>query len=202
MNYRTSRHVLLMGALVIGITFSGGCATRVVPVSPEDIRIADEDHGVLFGKSHLTRNGQDQSTGLKWPKEMKWWVTEETHGKSFLIAHLPTDGPFAVRLPAGSYRVTDINFPGVRGLWHTIIPTSFTIRSRECTSLGSSELEMQTGFLTGWITRTVSNEQELLQDDFESLLKTQNCPTAVAPLDSPTKSLVRLWFHTRDSSRH
>lgn len=202
MNYSTFRHLFLMIVLASGIPFAAGCTTRVIPVSASEITIPDESHGVLFGKMHLTRNGQDLSTGLQWPMEMKWWVTEETHGRSFLIAHLPTNGSFAVKLPVGSYRVTDINFPGVRGLWHTVLPTSFTIRSRECTSLGTSEFEMHTGFLTGWITRTVSNEQGLLQDDFESLLKTQNCPTAVAPLESPAKSLVRLWFHTRDSGRH
>lgn len=92
MKDRTFRHVLLMGALVIGIPFAGGCTTHVVPVSPAEIRIADEDHGVLFGKVHLTRNGQDQSAGLEWPREMKWWVEDEPHGKRFLITHLPIDG--------------------------------------------------------------------------------------------------------------
>jgi len=202
MNHQNFHHILFMSALVIGISFAGGCTTHVVPVSPSEITITDEGHGVLFGKVHLTRNGQDPSVDLQWPREMKWWVEDEPHGKRFLITHLPINGPFAVKLPAGSYRVTDISFPSARGLWHTVLPTAFTIRSRECTSLGTSEIEMHTGFFTGWIIRNVYNEQALLQDDFESLLETKQCPTTVAPLESPVKNVVRLWFHTRESSRH
>ncbi len=201
MNKTTLYHSFVVGvALLIG-SMAVGCASLRVPLSPSQIAIPDEDHGLLLGKIHLTRDGKSPSEGLSWPKEMKWWVEDEATGTRLMIGHLPIDGPFAVQLPVGSYRVTDISLAGTRGIWHTVLPTTFTIRPRECTTLGTLDLEMQTGFFTGWMTRQVSHENGGDAEDLGETYGAQGCPTLVAPLETPVKSVVRKQFPTRGAGR-
>lgn len=192
------RHGFLVSVFLVCATFTVGCTTVVKPISSSEITMPDEHHGLVYGTIHLTRNGKDQSAGLKWPGDMRWWVEDEAGGKRFLISHIPLDGPFVMKLPAGSYRVMDISFESIRGIWHVLLPTTFNINSRECTSLGTWELEMQTGFFTGWITRHVSHDAQADDpDDFGPVLQAKGCSTVVAPLESPVKRLVKLNFHTR-----
>ena len=201
MNKTTLYHSFVVGvALLIG-SMAVGCASLRVPLSPSQIAIPDEDHGLLLGKIHLTRDGKSPSEGLNWPKEMKWWVEDEATGTRLMIGHLPIDGPFAVQLPVGSYRVTDISLAGTRGSWHTVLPTTFTIRPRECTALGTLDLEMQTGFFTGWMTRQVSHEKGIAAEDMGETYGAQGCPTQVAPLETSVKSVLRKQFPTRGAGR-
>lgn len=201
MNKTTLYHSFVVGvALLIG-SMAVGCASLRVPLSPSQIAIPDEDHGLLLGKIHLTRDGKSPSEGLSWPKEMKWWVEDEATGTRLMIGHLPIDGPFAVQLPVGSYRVTDISLAGTRGILHTVLPTTFTIRPRECTALGTLDLEMQTGFFTGWMTRQVSHEKGIAAEDMGETYGAQGCPTQVAPLETSVKSVVRKQFPTRGAGR-
>ena len=190
-----------MGVFVVAFACTVGCTTVVVPLSASDSALTHENQGLLVGKIHLTRNGKAPSEGLTWPRVMKWWVVEEGNGERFLITHLPVDGPFALRLPAGSYRVADITFEGTRGIWHTVLPTTFHIRAQACTTLGVLDLQMQTGFFTGWITRQVSHEEEITHEAIERAFGEEGCPTMVAPLESPVQSLVKHNFHTRDAGR-
>ncbi len=195
--YRTFLVIILL--LVTGCAL--GCTTVVAPVSPSEVAMADENHGLVVGTIRLTHYGKAQSAGLAWPREMKWWVEEQTSGSRILINHLPLEGPFVLKLPPGSYRVTAITFTSIRGIWHTVLPTMFSVQSHACTTLGTWELEMQTGFFTGWLTRQVSHEQAYEQDDFGRMLDAKGCPTMVAPLDSHVKRSVGLYFHTRGSGR-
>lgn len=201
MTSQTIRHSSVLVSILLLASFPLGCTTVVKPVSSSSIAIPDQMHGLALGTIHLTRNGKDQSDGLKWPGNMKWWVEEETNGKRFLISHLPLDGQFTLKLPAGSYRLIDISFEGTRGIWHTLLPTTFKIQPHHCTSLGVWELEMQTGFFTGWVTRHVSHESAIDQDDFGKALELKDCPTLLAPIESPVKRLVKLHFTTRGSGR-
>ncbi len=201
MNRNTLYHGLGMVASVLVVSMAVGCASLRVPLVPSHIAIPDEDHGLLLGKIHLTRDGKSPSEGLGWPKEMKWWVEDEATGTRLMIGHLPLDGPFAVQLPVGSYRVTDISLAGTRGIWHTMLPTTFTIRPRECTALGTLDLEMQTGFFTGWMTRQVSHEKGIAYGKMGEMYGAQGCPTLVAPLETPVKSVVRKHFPTRGAGR-
>jgi hypothetical protein len=187
---------ILMGMALLVVSVMAGCTTVIVPEKHGDMAVADENHGLLLGHIRLTREGKDPSTSLNWPINMKWWVEEETtNAKPILISPLPVDGSFVVKLPAGSYRVTGISFDSVRGIWHTSLPTTFSIRPRECTSVGAWALHMRTGFFAGSITRQVSNEQDLPRHEM------RGCPIFAAPLESPVKSSVRLNFHTRGSGR-
>jgi hypothetical protein len=119
MNYQILRPVRLIAVFLMMTGLSVGCATVVVPLSPTDITMtdADTDHGWLLGTIHLTRHESDHTEKFTKMRmvDMKWWLEEETTGKRFHISPLPIDGPFAVKLPAGSYRVTGIGFSNMRG---------------------------------------------------------------------------------------
>lgn len=199
MNDHILRHIFFMSPLLLFAGLALGCTTVLVPVSPADITMtdADKDHGWLLGRIHLTRHELDHTEKFRKMRmtDMKWWLEEETDGKRFQISRLPIEGAFAVKLPAGSYRVTRIGFNNMRGVWHTMLPAAFHIQPRECTSLGTWALEMQTGFFSGWITREVFTDHRLTQDDLGSLLKVQGCGTPVAPLESPVQSLIELDIH-------
>jgi hypothetical protein len=199
MNYQILRPVRLIAVFLMMTGLSVGCATVVVPLSPTDITMtdADTDHGWLLGTIHLTRHESDHTEKFTKMRmvDMKWWLEEETTGKRFHISPLPIDGPFAVKLPAGSYRVTGIGFSNMRGVWHTALPAEFRVRSRGCTSLGTWALQMQTGFFSGWITREVFADHRFTQDASESIHEVQGCPTVVAPVESPVQSSIELDVH-------
>lgn len=180
--------------------FPLGCTT-VAPVSPLDAVSTDENHGVLFGNMHVAWNETDRSEGFKQPIDMKWWIEEETQGKRFVTAYIPTQGPFTLKLPAGSYRVREISFYGRRGIWHSALPTTFQIQPRECTSLGTWKIQLQTEYFGGWITREVFNDQELPYHDLQRVVTANNCQTIQAPLEASVKRPVKLTFHARGSGR-
>ena len=202
MSYSILHRSMVLAGIMISAHFAFGCSTVVSPVSHSELITTDKNHGLLVGTIHLTHARKSQPPDSKWPGEMKWWVEEQTSGSRILIKHLPLDGPFVLKLPPGSYRVTDIMLTSVRGLWHTVLPTTFSIRPEACTALGTWELEMQTGFLTGWMTRQVSHEERVAHDAIERAFGAEGCPTLVAPLESPVKSLVKLNFRTRGSYPH
>jgi hypothetical protein len=123
---------------------------------------------------------------------MEWQIEEVTDGKRFLTIHVPTDGPFVVRLPVGSYRVTTMRFHSPEGTWQGVLPTAFEIRPGECTSLGTSILQMQLGFVTGWISRHVLHEQAMSRANHDHLLSGNRCSISRVPLRSLVKHPVRL----------
>ncbi|MDR4466062.1 MAG: hypothetical protein MRJ66_17545 [Nitrospira sp.] len=201
MNRNTLYYGFAMGVTILAVSVTLGCASLRVPLSPSQVTMPDENHGLLLGKIHLTRDRKSPSEGLAWPKDMQWWVENEATRTRLIIAYLPVDGPFVVQLPVGSYRVTDISLAGTRGNWHTVLPTTFTIRSRECTALGTLDLEMQTGFFTGWMTQQVMHEEGIAPDELGGIYGAKGCPTLVAPLETPVKSVVRKHFPTRGAAR-
>ena len=192
MHYQALRRTTtLVGTLLLS-SFALGCMTVVTPVSSPDAAMADQNHGLLVGSIHLTPNEKDLS-----PMYMKWWIEEETRGTHILLTHLPINVPFAVKVPAGSYRVTDASFHTGQGVWLTELPTKFTVLSRECTSLGMWNLELQSGFQAGWLTPQVSNEQVLTKDRFRRISDAQSCPTVVASLNPDGQHPMRLSLRTR-----
>jgi hypothetical protein len=201
MNRSIFRFVYLVSVLLWVAGASYGCTTRVVPIPHSDTQMIDDGHGLLLGTHRLDQDGKIQLSALKWSSNMKWWIEEVTHGKRSLIVRLPLEGSFAVKLPAGSYRVTKIVFDSSRGKWHTVLPTTFQIRSRECTSLGTSELQVQVGFFAGSITRRVLNEQELVDDGPERIVGGEKCPTSTAQLESPIKRSVKLGLYEKRLER-
>lgn len=196
MNHVFHHHSVMVVCILLVAHVAPGCTT-VVPISPMD---ADEGQGLLFGNMHLVWNETEHSAGFKQPVDMKWLIEEETQGKRFLTVYIPTQGPFTLKLPAGSYRVREISFYSRQGVWHSALPTTFQIQPGGCTSLGAWKLQLQTGFFGGWVTREV-NSQEPPPHDFQRVVTPDDCPTAQAPLDTSVRRRLKLNFHARDSGR-
>ncbi|MFO0698314.1 MAG: hypothetical protein U0236_03720 [Nitrospira sp.] len=190
------RSMCLVALLILQVDLSFGSTAVVVPLSAFERVQVDDDHGVLLGTHHVVsnirQNGQGHAPDFTHSKEMEWHVEEVTEGKRFLTIHVPTDGPFVVRLPVGSYRVTAMRFRSAEGIWHGVLPTAFEIRPGECTSLGTSMLQIQMGFVTGWIARHVLHEQEISRVNHDQLLSGNSCSIYRAPLRSTEKHPVRL----------
>ncbi len=206
MNRATFGSTCLMNLLLLIADVSAGSTAAVVPLSTSDSEQADQDHGLLVGTNHFTigliRNGQGQSPDFKHSNEMEWHIEEVTYGKRSLAIQLPVNGLFVVRLPVGSYRVTKMRFHSSEGSWHTVLPTAFEIRPWECTSLGTSMLQMQVGFSTGWIRRQMLNEQEISRNENRRTLGQKECSTSMAHLESSGKRSVRLDRQSRGARRH
>ena len=183
---------VLVGTLLLGTSFTLSCATVVVPLKPGATAIEDSGHGLVFGRIHVTKNGKDQRAGILLPLDLKWLVTEEPHESQILIDELPIDGPFVVKLPTGSFRLTTVNLDFTLGMWQASLPTRFTVRSRECTYLGTWELDMQVGAFTGSITRQVKNQQKRDEEDLLRVIGARSCPILKAPLASPMDSTAIL----------
>ena len=146
----------------------------------------DSGHGLVFGRIHVTENGKDQ------PLNLQWLITKGLHGRRVLIDGLPIDGPFAVQLPAGSYRLTEVRLDIAQGVWQAALPATFTVRSRECTYLGAWELDLHTEFFSAVITRQVHDEQKRDRDDFHMTFGAGSCPVLKAPLASSMESSATL----------
>ncbi len=191
---RMVRHVwfTLMVLPLVGLAL--GCTTTLVPGSPAAItRLeTDDEQGWLLGDVHLAHQEAERSAGRRGTIGMKWWLEEETAGTRLQIARLPSDGPFAVKLQAGSYRVTRIGFDNTRGGWQTEWPTAFHLQSRECTSLGTWALQMQTGTYRGWVTREVAHDHGRTQDESGRRLEIRRYPTLIAPLDLSVWNSIEL----------
>ena len=204
MNCSVFRSVCMAVLLLMIAEISFGTTAVVVPQSASDTVEVDQGHGVLLGANHLTigliRNGQGHSPDLTWSNVMTWRLEEVTGRKRSLAVQLPLNGPFAMRLPVGSYRVTQISLDSSVGTWHAVLPTTFEIRPWECTSLGTSMLQMQVGFVTGWITRRVHAEQELVGNNHEQIHGGKGCSTSIAELEPHLKRPVKLDLRGEGSS--
>jgi len=196
MDCRVLRSIGLLVLFLLITDGSFGATAAVVPLSASDGEQVDQDHGLLRGTNHFTigfiRNEQGQSPDFKHSNEMEWHIEEVTHGKRSLTVQLPVDGAFVVRLPVGSYRVTKMRFRSSGGSWHGVLPTAFEIRPWECTSLGTSMLQMQVGFVTGWISRHVLNEQEHTDAHHDPLFGGKRCSASMAKLGSSVRHPVKL----------
>ena len=196
------RHRLILASGLLLAGFAAGCTT-VVPASPPSREIvADDDHGLLFGRIHLAQTGGNTSAGLQWPIYMNWWIEEENRGSRILLTRLLFDEPFVVKLRPGSYRVRDISFRSSRGVWHASLPTAFRVHSKECISLGTWELQVQTEHVAGLMTQTVSPKSVLAPDVMEETLEFMGCPSLIDPPDSGVKRSVKLYLRPRGADRY
>ena len=197
MYYPVLQRTITLVAILLCASFSLGCMTVVRPVSSSEAMTTDDKHGILFGGIHLTQNKKDLSVSLEGPMYMKWWIQEETDGTHILLSRLPLDGPFVVKLPTGSYRVTDVSLHGSRGVWHTELPKTFRILSGECTSLGLWKLELQNELRSGWLTQQTSDENVLAQSDIGRMVETRGC-SMVTTHHSGVQEAIRLSLYRSD----
>ncbi len=194
MNYPIRHSLILASVLFLG-EFAVGCTTVVTPLSTSNPISTDGSHGLVIGNIQLVWHGTDRSEGLKQPLGLKWSIEEETQGTHFVLADLPTAGPFVVKLPAGSYRVKGIRFDGLWGTWHTVLPTTFQVHSGGCTSLGTWELLRETESFPEWITGQVFKDLEPTPGELQQIIDMSNCPTLTAQLESSVRS--KLAFQNR-----
>lgn len=198
MNTTILRHSLIFSSILFLGGLASGCATVVAPLSTSDRVLTDEHHGLLFGNMRFAWHEHDQSEGLDQPQGMRWTLEEEGRGTRFVISDIPTDGSFVVKLPAGAYHVKGISFDG-RGTWRAMLPTTFQVQPRGCTSLGLWELQSEKRF-SEWITGHVLEDLEPTQGQLQQALATRECPTSSAPLDSAMRS--KLAFQNRYFGPH
>ena len=187
------QRVVLAGVLVLG-GLASGCTTVVAPLSDSDTMATDEDHGVLVGQMQLTWHTGDLRKGITQPQVMKWTIEDQAAGRRFVVADLPTDGPFGLKLPAGSYRLISISFDRPRGMWQTMLPTTFHVEPRACTSIGIWALQRDQEF-SGWITGQVLKDLEPVQGESQPLLAKRECSVLSVPLASSMRS--KLAFQDR-----
>ena len=192
MNASILRQLLVVASVVWFLAFVAGCSTVVRPLSMSDPISPDKDQGLILGHVRLAWHGSNTSPGRTQPVDMKWSLEEETQGKHMVIANLPTAGPFVVKLPVGSYRVKDISFKGVWGIWHTVLPTTFQVQAGGCTSLGTWELQRETESFADWITGHVFEGFDETHVELQQVLATDVC---AASAESPGRS--KLGFQNR-----
>ena len=188
---------ILGSVILLSVHLTLGCATVVTPLIPRSSFVTDTKHGLVLGRIHLTWNGKDQRAGQRFPFDVKWRITEETVGTRFLVDQLPVDGPFVLKLPTGSYQLTAVSLDNPLGIWQASLPTTFHVRSQECTYLGTWDLNMKTEFFNGSLTRQVLDQRDLAEHDLGAILGDGSWPTMVAQLGSPMESSLILTFQTR-----
>ncbi|MGA6828900.1 hypothetical protein ACO9S2_14980 [Nitrospira sp. NS4] len=166
---------------------SFGCTPTVRPLNPDNLQIEKAEDALVFGRIHLMLNGKDQHTGLRYPTDVEWWISEETRGMRFFIDDLPIEGPYILRLPIGRYRITALSFDDALGKWHSNLAAAFTVRPG-CTYLGTWELQMQTGMFSGEVSGQVSDQLASARGDVGQL----SCSITVMLLESAPQGRVRL----------
>lgn len=177
MDHVMLRHSLILASVLLLAGFVVSCTTVVKPLSTSDPILTDGNHGLLVGHIRLAWHGPDQPERGKGPVDMNWSLEEETQGTHIVLADLPTAGPFVVKLPAGSYRVTGIRFDGVWGTWHTMLPTILQVQSGGCASLGTWELQREPESLEDWITGHVFKELDPTHVELQQILASRDCST-------------------------
>lgn len=198
MCYPALQRTIALVGILLWAGLSLGCMNVVRPVSSSGDIATGDKHGTLFGGIHLTQHEKDLPTDLDGATYMKWWVQEETHGTHILLSPLPLNGPFAVKLPTGSYRVTDVSLHTSKGIWHTELPKKFTVRPGECTSLGLWKLELQNEFRSGWLTQQRFDEK-VLANDIGRIVETEGCHQIATTSFNPSeKNTIRVSLYRSD----
>lgn len=199
MNVRSCRGQLgrYFTLVLLGLFVMTGCVTVVTPLKPgAGISQEESDHGYVLGRMHLQWNGKTQAVG-QFPFNMKWSIRDEKSGNELVVDQVPVDGPFMLNLPAGSYRLTAVSFDNALGVWRTPLPTSFSVRSQECTYVGTWDLAMQTEFFTGLLTRRVRDQQEQAEKDMRTIMGDRAWPPMVTQLGAPEQSPMVLTAQTQ-----
>ena len=170
-----------------------------MPMEPGAEDSVKPDEGLVLGRIHLEENGSESQASPVQPFHsrfhIQWRIREQTLGKEFLIDGLPSDGPFVVKVPSGSYRLTAFSFDTAMGIWQASLPTIFDVGPRKCTYLGTWQLRTKAGFFDGSINRQVLNQHSLAESDLKSFVS--NGLEMVTQLSSSMESPLILTFRTQ-----
>ena len=182
--------VVLAGATGI-VAILAGCVTHVRPLQPETVVPPPAEEGLVLGRIHLVYNGKEQRNGLRSPATLEWRMADEPKGKRYLVSDLPVDGNFVLKLPVGRYRIATIVFQDALGQWSANLPASFTV-DVGCTSLGTWELNFQTGPFTGQASGKVINQVQEMSDLLSRISHGDSCPLTTAPLETAVRGSMKL----------
>lgn len=192
---------ILMVLLLLGLSITLGCATVLTPMTPGVDSTLKPDEGLILGRIHVTGSEGEPLTSADQPFHarfhVQWRVRDQALGKDFLVDGLPSDGPFLLKLPTGSYQLTAFSFDTALGIWQASLPTKFTVRSQACTYLGSWELRTKAGFFDGSIVRHVVDQHAIAENDLQTIVNDRLSNPMVTELSSSTVSPLLLTFRTQ-----
>lgn len=178
-----------------------GCAAVLTPMTPGANDPLRPDEGVVLGRIYITDSNGQAFASPKQPFRtsfhMQWRLKDQKVGKEFVIDPLPHNGPFAVKLPTGSYELTTLSFDTALGIWQASLPTTFTVSSQACTYLGTWELRTKAGFFDGSIVRHVVDQHALAESDLQTFVHNQLGHPMMTELSSPMASPLLLTFRTQ-----
>lgn len=178
-----------------------GCAAILSPMKPGANDSIKSDEGLVLGRIQLTdRNGvafESPKQPFRTSFHVQWRLKDQKLGKEFMVDALPKDGPFAVKLPTGSYQLTELSFDTALGIWQASLPTTFTVSSRVCTYLGTWELRTEAGFFDGSIVRHVVDQHNLAENDLKIFMQDSLGTSMVTELSSSMASPLVLTSRTQ-----
>lgn len=178
-----------------------GCAAILSPMKPGANDSIKSDEGLVLGRIQLTdRNGvafESPKQPFRTSFHVQWRLKDQKLGKEFMVDALPKDGPFAVKLPTGSYQLTELSFDTALGSWQASLPTTFTVSSRVCTYLGTWELRTEAGFFDGSIVRHVVDQHNLAENDLKIFMQDSLGTSMVTELSSSMASPLILTSRTQ-----
>lgn len=193
--------IILVVSLLFSLSFTLGCAAVLTPMKPGADSSVKPDEGLVIGRIHVTGSGGEPLASadepFHVPSHIQWRVKNEALGKDFVIDGLPSDGPFMLKLPTGSYQLTAFSFDTALGIWQASLPASFTVHSQGCTYLGTWELRTRTGFFDGSIARQVFDQPSLAERDLKIFLDDVLGSPMVTQLSSEMASPLILTFRTQ-----
>ncbi|MGE0643749.1 MAG: hypothetical protein AB7P24_08770 [Nitrospira sp.] len=178
-----------------------GCTSVRTPIKPGSPGSLEPDEGLVLGRIQLMgSNGErfaSPNQPFRSPFHIQWRLKEKSFGKEFVIDRLPREGPFVVKLPAGSYQLTAVSFDTALGIWQAILPANFTVSARGCTYLGTWELHMRAGFFDGSVFRQVIDQRSAAESDLKTFVEDGVRPPMIAQLGSAGESSLILTFRTQ-----
>jgi hypothetical protein len=191
----------VVAPLFIMLSVALGCAAVVTPMKPGADHSITPDEGLVLGRIQLTDSDAEAFSSPGQPFrttfQIQWRLKERTLGKTFVINGLPTNGPFVVKLPTGSYQLTALSFDTAFGIWQASLPTSFTVSPQGCTYLGTWELRTRAGFFDGFIVRYVVDQHNIAESDLKTFVNNGLGNSMVIELGSSIASPLILTFRTQ-----
>ena len=187
--------------LLLALSVALGCAAVVTPIKPGADDSINQSEGLVLGRIHVTGSGKDSQGSPEQPLRtsfhVQWRIAEEASGKVFVVDGLPSDGPFVLKLPTGSYRLTAFSFNTALGVWQASLPATFDVSSRKCTYLGTWQLHLRAGFFDGSVSRQVFDQHALAENDLRTVFNARLLSPMVPQLSLAMESPLILTFRTQ-----
>lgn len=131
----------LAALLCFGLSATLGCVSILTPIEMEAGNSVGPDEGLVLGRIYLMDRETTPHTSLVEPfherSHIQWQIRDQRSDKEYLIVDLPSNGPFLLKLPTGSYYLTALGLDTDWGIWQSSLTASFDVVARKCTYLGT-----------------------------------------------------------------